>query len=66
MSQVSTTNIHHVVSVTAQTRHFDNFVSQEYTFTLADGSVVSVAAFSAEPLQAVQLMPRDPRKGVPA
>lgn len=43
-----TTNVHHVVAVAVERLAFDDFHSLRFIFTTADGSTVSVDAFSAD------------------
>lgn len=58
MTILSTTNIHHVVSATVESKTFPDFVSTQFTFTTADGSVVEISAFSSEPLTIATLPAR--------
>lgn len=61
MTIVATTNIHGVESVTMQTMIYENFSTMRITLTTDDGAVVTLDAFSKEPLQCVQLPLRDCR-----
>jgi hypothetical protein len=61
MSLVTSTNIHHVVSVTAESIRFNDFISTQFVFTTADGGTVTVDAFSAEPLLIALRPERDVR-----
>jgi hypothetical protein len=64
MSQVSSTNVFNVVSVTHQVVTFDTFVSNRFILTTSDGGTVEVDAFSDEALTIVALPFLDVRKAV--
>ncbi len=46
----TSTNVHAVVGVSIERKRFSDFRALTITFTTADGSTVTVDAFSAEPL----------------
>ena len=66
MSQVSSTNVFNVVSVTHQVVTFDTCVSNRLIFTTKDGGKIEFDAFSDEALQIVALPFLDVRKAVTA